>query len=347
MSGESSDRDKDLLARLNSLKKSSVQLNLSPPLSSLHLSSSKPSNDASSNDIDNSLSARFKRLGGLGSTRNVAQASSEEDDGTTEVTPHNPEDDRNLDELLADLGPEEQWTLDPNDEKDVHMLISEAENALKMEMPSVEEEHNGTKEGVGESESSTQENKPSELSDQAKSIAATSTEETSANGRTAEEDANDNEEADNYVRRILDELAVEEREARNRPTSTSPQSSDDNKLHLLPVDESPFNLPSAPTTLPSTSISLPSAPTFAPSSLGKSTARQPKTGTTKHNGFTEEEMESWCCICNEDARVRCLGCDGDLYCEECWREGHGDQPGQEKGHKAVRYVRKREGIAAS
>lgn len=39
----------------------------------------------------------------------------------------------------------------------------------------------------------------------------------------------------------------------------------------------------------------------------------------------ETEELPWCTICNEDAIVRCKGCDGELFCRTCFKEIHDDE----------------------
>ncbi|KAJ9585681.1 hypothetical protein L9F63_002471 [Diploptera punctata] len=46
----------------------------------------------------------------------------------------------------------------------------------------------------------------------------------------------------------------------------------------------------------------------------------------------------WCIICNEDASVRCVDCDNDLYCKSCFKQGHDEW--EFKNHKTVPYTPK-------
>lgn len=175
------------------------------------------------------------------------------------------------------------------------------------------------------------------------------------------------EEADDVIARIMAELEISKKHHPPSPPleadhdskpSTPRQSTEDS------ADNTSLSLPSAPTTLkeldkpkdsfdttqaledafaarltalagPQTdSLGLPSAPSFAPS------AKPPKVQSSLQKKL-DEEIDTWCIICQDDATLKCLGCEGDLYCRNCWMEGHrGESAGfEERRHRAVEFVK--------
>ncbi|KAK6005520.1 hypothetical protein QM012_007162 [Aureobasidium pullulans] len=314
------DSDDALLARLNALRKSPITLSKT---TSLDL----PSTPQTTTDYNSSdLTARFRSLTPNSSALTSPLAEAQD-------TAHNEEDDKTIEELLQELGPEEQWSVDRDEGARIRDLMAEAQSALPAE-DAKEEEERGNKDvdiEVGVIEPEHEEDQDDEEQ------------------KELDQDKRDEEEADDYVQRVLAELALEKKYGDD--AEEEEQEQDDEKEE---DGDNGLSLPSAPTELPSSptpdqdatiddafsarfaSLALPGVPSFNPAKKPVNIQKSVKSNLPK---YTDEDMESWCCICNEDATVKCIGCDGDLYCQECWREGHGNGPGQERGHKALAYAK--------
>ncbi|KAG5969327.1 hypothetical protein E4U58_001507 [Claviceps cyperi] len=126
-----------------------------------------------------------------------------------------------------------------------------------------------------------------------------------------------------------------------------------------PLADAILDLPSAPETETSTSSILISdltarmaalrhsadAPDLLPS-VPTSQPSKPVKRLTSKTKYTDDDMESWCTVCLEDAALQCIGCHGDVYCTRCWREMHLGPAAHfdDVGHKAVQFTRHRDKI---
>ncbi|SPQ18010.1 42d060d9-d346-489d-a7de-47a94c2079a4 [Thermothielavioides terrestris] len=66
-------------------------------------------------------------------------------------------------------------------------------------------------------------------------------------------------------------------------------------------------------------LGLPSAPTFRPQDRRASDLGQ---GLLRSTKYTDEDQKTWCVACLDDATIRCVGCDNDVFCARCWKEMH-------------------------
>lgn len=250
------------------------------------------------------------------------------------------EDGKTVEDLLAELGLEDLWNVSKDEKTQVKELLTSATTALQ-ESQQLE---NATGPRLAESDATDAhqaEDEPSEAS----------TYHTMGSKEEAEpSEAEIDREADEYLTQVLEELKHKPRQTLSDKLSNSPE---DPRFTEKTGSGSanPLNLPSAPMKEPDlppsyseatvdddlasrfANLGLPSVPTTIKSASSKPAAQQ------SQKGYTDDEIDSWCIICNDDATLRCIGCDGDLYCTSCWLEGHkGDDAGyEERKHKAVQY----------
>lgn len=373
--------DDALLARLNALKQSSVSFDttssasITPSKTSAPddlaarfarlgsaspASSPKPSRTTSTNDPEGSGSAPITAPGASSYLEAVAEGIG---GGLTE--PNN-EDEKSLEQLLAELGGKEQWDVSNTEEKDVSALLREIKSVLPALQKSVAEgqQRENNQEGINDWENVEVNVGTGTVSRQR--------EDEGDHEDDGEKKRTEDEETDDVIARVMAELAMDKKygDLDNQPNDSEPDESVNHKAD--PVHEStehkhtdtgtPLSLPSAPSTLPQDdlaktqaiedaltarlaalslpkptkdSLGLPSAPSFSPAK------KPPVIQQANVKKYTDEEIETWCIICNDDATLKCLGCEGDLYCRGCWMEGHrGEGAGyEERKHRAVEFVK--------
>ncbi|KAM0441285.1 hypothetical protein ACHAPT_000594 [Fusarium lateritium] len=244
-------------------------------------------------------------------------------------------DDQTLEELLGDVKPGEGFQAEPDDEQ-VKALLEELASSIPQ----------GTEDG----EKETTKNKDEDSDD--------------SGGEAM------NKDVDDVIARFRDEVELEAALNKDKPSEPESDEEEEQAGKDTPSKDTDLALPDLPSnldTLPSApsasaragsadidditarlaalrapspsasdSLSLPSVPTSRPSGT-------PVNRLTTRTNYTDDDMDSWCTVCLEDATLRCPGCDDDVYCTRCWREMHiGPNAGfDERSHKAVQFTKDR------
>lgn len=310
------------------------------------------------------LSDRFKALQGSRSASNTHAARS----GDTARSSDPQDEDKTVEDLLADLGPEESWAIHQTEEEEVQDLLLQAKTALHPTYDTSDPPNNLT--GTSDQPSHPSDPNPWPSDIDLSSFApepSTPPDSPSTNPSRADLALSLDAEADAHIQRIMDELR---HEVSRRPSQPQPEvetegddpppySHTDADADADADSEPPLRLPSPSRKAPQprsdpvqslserfSSLSLPSAPT-APPTINlpppPSSTTFADRNTSDNSTFTDAEIETWCIICLADATLRCVGCDGDLYCAGCWVEGHrGEGAGmEERRHRAMEFVGKK------
>jgi len=267
----------------------------------------------------NDLTARFQRLNAGCIDSSSVSLSAE----PTEPTELDELDESTIEELLKEIQSGDESALDKDDEARINDLLNEAKGVLA----SVDQTSSQSHEGVGYEHTSEKGSLPREDS-----------------GIPERASFDEDEEAAKYLQQILDDIESEKQDPSTdhntpEPSRTPPAFSEETLSIDLPSAPTSLNPYPQVTTFSEESIfDFPAAPTTAPTYKQRNSIIDKK----KPPQFSDKEIDSWCIICTDDATVRCIGCDGDLYCTSCWKEGHvGKDIGiEERTHRWVKYARK-------
>ncbi|KAM0270701.1 hypothetical protein ACHAPA_003176 [Fusarium lateritium] len=229
-------------------------------------------------------------------------------------------DDQTLEELLGDVKPEEGFQTEPDDAQVKALLEELADSIPKDTDKKDKKDQHDSDDSDGEAM---------------------------------------NKDVDEIIARFRDEAEVEaalektrtpEPESESEPEQSEPSKTSDLALPDVPsdladipssnraasadIDDITARLAALRAPSPEDSLALPSVPTSKPSG-------QPVKRLTTRTNYTDNDVESWCTVCLEDATLRCPGCDDDVYCTRCWYEMHrGPQAGfDEMSHKAVQFTK--------
>jgi hypothetical protein len=305
---------------------------------------SQPINPVPGRALHADLLDRFKSLKGNPTGSSEAP--------TTSSEKH--EDDKSVEELLADLGPAEQWDVGKCEQDEVDNLLRLANSALQQE-PKLEP--------MPGEDADNSEQPPPKPVQQMPAIDVSvfqpepeSDEEADQMQNRAQLRDGISQDADDILKRLMDEVKFEQahESTKTGPDSGSESDNDgESNLALPSAGAKPLPSPLASATASTNtdvdsalvarfaSLSRPTAtPSDSPSQLPSAPSSLPTSKSTKPKN-TDEEIDTWCIICLDDATLQCIGCDGDLYCRDCWMEGHrGEDAGmEERRHKAVEYVK--------
>jgi hypothetical protein len=325
----------------NAVDLSAMSLIFCRPVLAAHLAADEAQNANPALALLSDLTTRFQGLKGAHNRGYTSGALQKDGTPLDMFELQNEGNNKTVEELLAELGPEEIWTLGKDEETDIQTLLKNAQGALNQ--PGTQDTEDQPDGG------STQHSKEHSLT--AVDTSSFQPEPDSAPSSPSTRRPID-EEADETLQRLLDEIALDP-----TPDTVLDQADGDHEagLSLPTAPEKDLDPPppycagtctqedvddalarrfaSLGRPQPSNTddaLGLPSVPT------GIKTYKPPPSSAPP-----EDEIDTWCIICLDDANLKCLGCDGDLYCTKCWIEGHRSEDAgyEERKHKAVEYVK--------